>query len=76
LEDELNKTSDYLLGVGVGVIDPLERESGCNGDYFPKTPTEIFNGVVLLKPYAIILLGLIILILTPVFRVGVSIYNL
>jgi uncharacterized membrane protein len=61
-----------LLGVGVGVIGPLERESGYNGDYFPKTPTEIFNGVVLLKPYAIILLGLIILILTPVFGVGVQ----
>lgn len=51
----------------------VSGNSGYNGDYFPKTPTEIFNGVVLLKPYAIILLGLIILILTPVFRVGVSI---
>lgn len=51
----------------------VSGKSGYSGDYFPTTPTEIFNGVLLLKPYAIILLGLIILILTPVFRVGVSI---
>jgi len=51
----------------------VSGNSGYSGDYFPTTPTEIFNGVLLLKPYAIILLGLIILILTPVFRVGVSI---
>jgi uncharacterized membrane protein len=47
--------------------------SGYTGDYFPTTPSEIMRGSILLKPYAIILLGLIILILTPVFRVGVSI---
>lgn len=51
----------------------VSGNSGYSGDYFPTTPTEIFNGVLLVKPYAIILLGLIILILTPVFRVGVSI---
>lgn len=51
----------------------ISGNSGYSGDYFPTTPTEIFNGLLLLKPYAIILLGLIILILTPVFRVGVSI---
>jgi uncharacterized membrane protein len=47
--------------------------TGYTGNYFPTTPSEIFKGLVLLKPYAIILTGLIILILTPVFRVGVSI---
>jgi uncharacterized membrane protein len=51
----------------------ISGNSGYAGDYFPTTLSEIFNGLMLLKPYAIILLGLIILILTPVFRVGVSI---
>lgn len=47
--------------------------SGYNGEYFPKTPVEIFKGLASLKAYAIILTGLMFLILTPVFRVGISI---
>ncbi|ERI90922.1 hypothetical protein HMPREF1982_03657 [Clostridiales bacterium oral taxon 876 str. F0540] len=47
--------------------------SGYSGSYFPTTPSEIFRGLIAFKPYTIILTGLIILILTPVFRVGVSI---
>lgn len=47
--------------------------SGYPGSTYPTTPTTILRGVVLLKPYAIIMLGLLILISTPVFRVGVSI---
>jgi len=47
--------------------------SGYSGSYFPATLSEIFRGFIALKPYAIIMVGLIILILTPVFRVGVSI---
>ncbi len=47
-----------------------------NGGYannsFPVNPVEIVQGAAALKPYAVILLGLLILILTPVFRVGVS----
>ena len=51
----------------------VSGNSGYKGGYFPTTPIEIFKGFMLLKPYSIILMGLIILILTPVFRVGVSI---
>lgn len=40
---------------------------------FPTDPLVILQGVAALKPYAVILAGLFILILTPVFRVGVSI---
>lgn len=51
----------------------ITGKSGYYGNYFPTTPTEIITGLFQLKSYAIILSGLIILILTPVFRVGVSI---
>lgn len=46
---------------------------GYPGDSYPTNLLLIFQGLLLLKPYAIILTGLFILILTPVFRVGVSI---
>lgn len=60
--------------VAIGLLMLLiSGKSGYSGNYFPTTPSAIFNGLVLLKPYAIILTGLIILVLTPVFRVGVSI---
>ena len=51
----------------------LSGYSGYPGNSYPTTPTTILSGVVLLKPYAIIMAGLLILISTPVFRVGVSI---
>lgn len=47
--------------------------SGYPGDTFPTNLLVIFYGLVSFKPYAIILTGLFILILTPIFRVGVSI---
>lgn len=59
-----------LLGL---VLFLVTGRSGYSGDTFPKTLPAIFLGLLALKPYAIIMLGLFILILTPVFRVGVSI---
>lgn len=47
-------------------------KSGYPGSTYPTSPLAVFAGAALLKPYAVILLGLFILILTPVFRVGVS----
>lgn len=51
----------------------ITGSSGYAGNTFPTNLLVIFQGVAALKPYAIILTGLFILILTPVFRVGVSI---
>jgi uncharacterized membrane protein len=51
----------------------ITGRSGYAGSAYPTALAEIFKGLVLLKPYAIILTGLFILILTPVFRVGVSV---
>lgn len=64
--------SAITIGIGLGML-LVTGKSGYVGDYFPTTSTEIFMGLIELKSYAIILSGLIILILTPVFRVGVSI---
>jgi uncharacterized membrane protein len=47
--------------------------SGYPGSTFPTNLMLIFKGAAALKPYAIILTGLFILILTPVFRVGISV---
>lgn len=48
-------------------------KSGYPGSSFPTSLLEIFNGLIMLKPYAVIMTGLLLLILTPIFRVGVSI---
>lgn len=36
---------------------------------------DLLNGLIHLKPYAVMMLGLLLLILTPVLRVVVSIYS-
>lgn len=64
--------SAVIVGVGL-IMFLVTGRSGYSGDYFPATPGEILSGLAELKSYAVILTGLIVLILTPVFRVGVSI---
>ncbi|WP_411679753.1 DUF1634 domain-containing protein [Clostridium thailandense] len=51
----------------------ISGHSGYPGNSYPTSPYDILAGAVSLKPYGIILLGLMILIAIPVFRVGVSI---
>ena len=65
-------TSAAVILVGF-VMFLVTGNSGYPGSTFPASLPEISTGVAAFKPYAIILLGLFILILTPVFRVGVSI---
>lgn len=43
------------------------------GAAFPRTPSDIFSGVRKLQGQAIVIIGLILLIATPVMRVAVSI---
>jgi len=66
-----------LLSAGIVLVGLsmflLTGRSGYTGNYYPTNPLEIFQGLILFKSYAIILTGLLVLILTPVFRVGVSI---
>lgn len=86
IDNENNKVEAIVarcLQIGVGISAAiifiglfmflLTGQSGYPGSAFPTNLTDVFRGVIMLKPYAIILLGLLILILTPVFRVAVSI---
>lgn len=49
-------------------------DSGYPGSTFPTSLPEIGQGLLALKPYGVILTGLFMLILTPVLRVGISIF--
>ena len=64
--------SAAIVFIGLGMF-LITGSSGYPVNYYPTTPWEILKGLIAFKSYAIILTGLIILILTPVFRVGVSI---
>lgn len=51
----------------------MSGHSGYPGSTYPTDPHDIIAGAISLKPYGIILLGLMILIAIPIFRVAVSI---
>ncbi|MBW1605303.1 DUF1634 domain-containing protein [Lactobacillus sp. Sy-1] len=53
----------------------ITGKSGYVGNFHPTSFRAIFAGVATLKPYAIMMLGIYCLILTPVLRVIVSIYS-
>lgn len=59
-----------LIGLALFLIT---GNSGYPGNTFPTNLLLVFQGLIALKPYAIMLVGLFLLILTPVFRVGISI---
>ncbi|PER00099.1 hypothetical protein CN423_27335 [Bacillus cereus] len=63
--------SGTCITIGL-IILLVTGESGYPGDTYPTTLSAIWSGVLAGKAYAIILLSLFLLILTPVFRVGVS----
>lgn len=52
----------------------LQGNSGYAGNNMPASLSEVFMGSIALKPYAIMALGILLLILTPVLRVVISIY--
>lgn len=64
--------SAVITGFGL-VLFLLTGNSGYPGESFPTSLVGIMEGLLAFKPYAIILSGLLVLILTPVLRVGVSI---
>lgn len=55
------------------VLFLITGNSGYPGATFPTSMLEIGKGFLDFKPYAVILSGLFLLVLTPVIRVGVSI---
>jgi uncharacterized membrane protein len=81
-------TSAILIAAGVlllffrgstgytGALSDLNSLVGYNqatGDRFPTTPGDVFAGLVGLRAYALIGLGLLVLIATPVVRVAASV---
>lgn len=64
--------SASIIGLGLLML-LLSGDSGYQSGSFPTSLFQIFQGLVLMKSYAVILTGLVILIFTPVFRVGISI---
>ena len=80
--------SFVILAIGIGAVlvsgqtgynqirmDDLQSivQYGGKHPYFPNTLGDVYSGLLSLKPYAIIALGLIVLIAIPVMRVAVSV---
>ena len=66
----LASASLILIGLALFL---LSGNSGYPGDSYPTRVADIFSGAVALKPFAIISAGLVLLISTPILRVGASI---
>ncbi len=66
--------SALVIGFGL-ILLFVTGKSGYPGSSFPTSPGDIFRGLAVLKPYGVILTGLLILIITPVLRVGISIFT-
>ncbi|WP_423236894.1 DUF1634 domain-containing protein [Clostridium drakei] len=64
--------SAFVIFIGF-LMFLITGNSGYPGSTYPTGPISILKGALAFKSYAIILTGLMILIATPVFRVGVSI---
>lgn len=66
-----------LLSAGVILVGLIKflmlGESGYPGETYPTQIQDIIIGALQLKPFAIISAGLVLLILTPISRVGISI---
>ena len=60
-----------VLGLALALFT---GKTGYPAGTFPTTVSAIFQGITTLKPFAVTMLGLFLLILTPVLRVVVSIY--
>ncbi|HYG58028.1 MAG TPA: DUF1634 domain-containing protein [Symbiobacteriaceae bacterium] len=63
--------SGIVIGLGLLLL-LLTGEGGYPAGQYPIAPAALAAGVVALKPYAVINLGLILLVFTPIFRVAAS----
>ncbi|AST57523.1 DUF1634 domain-containing protein [Thermoanaerobacterium thermosaccharolyticum] len=64
--------SALIILIGL-IIFFATNNSGYPANSYPTSIAAVLKGLLSLKPYSIIMTGLLVLILTPVFRVGVSI---
>lgn len=66
-------TGSTGYGGTLSSLDNLVHYSQNTGERFPTTPGDVLSGLVGLHPYALIALGLLVLIATPVVRVAASV---
>ncbi len=64
--------SAFVMALGL-ILLFVRGSSGYPVDVFPTSIAALWSGIVLFKAAAIITLGLVILIVTPVFRVAASV---
>lgn len=65
--------SVIVMALGI-VMMLIQGNSGYPGQSHPTTFSAIYQGIIQFKPFAVMMLGVFLLILTPVLRVVVSIY--
>ncbi|MFC6179830.1 DUF1634 domain-containing protein [Lactiplantibacillus daowaiensis] len=65
--------SAIVIAIGI-IMMLIQGTGGYPNGVEPNSFKAIFTGVAELKPYAVMMLGLFLLILTPTLRVAVSIY--
>jgi len=65
-------TAALVIAIGM-VLTVATGSSGYPANSFPTSLTEVFRGLQELRPAAVISLGLLLLIATPVIRVGLSV---
>ena len=63
----LGSAAVILLGL---VLYLATGTSGYENGFYPVAPGQILSGVAAIKPYAVIMLGIFLLILTPILRVA------
>ncbi|HEX2914329.1 MAG TPA: DUF1634 domain-containing protein [Chloroflexia bacterium] len=63
--------ADQAGGESVKVLTTYHT-SGNGQVYFPTNPQEILQGAVALKPFAIVMTGLMLLVLTPILNVALA----
>ncbi|MCF6514748.1 DUF1634 domain-containing protein [Lactobacillus sp. S2-2] len=66
--------SSIVMIIGL-IMYVIMGSTGYTESFHYNSISELINGIINFKPYAIMMLGLLLLILTPVLRVVVSIYS-
>jgi uncharacterized membrane protein len=70
----LRQDTGYARVAPHHLADLLAYHSGRGPGFFPSSPGAVMAGVLAGKPYAIIALGMLLLIATPIIRVALSVF--
>jgi uncharacterized membrane protein len=70
----LTQNTGYAKVLPHHLQDILAYHSSSGPAFFPASPAAVFREAIAGKPYAIIGLGMVLLILTPIVRVALSVF--